>query len=78
MSLRSQIIARLDSIQDEATLKEIDSWLKAFLEADELETFDAHEIQAIQEGYEQYLSGSIISHGEAAKRFEQWLAEKEK
>jgi hypothetical protein len=77
MILKSKIIARLDKIKDEATLKEIDSWLDSFLEADETETFDNREILGVQEGYEQYLAGNLISQNEATNRFKQWLAEKE-
>jgi hypothetical protein len=78
MSLKSKILSRLDSIQDQETLKEIHDWLDAFLEADTKETFERGEIKAVQEGYEQYLAGQTISQKEASKQFEKWLEEKEK
>ncbi|MGY6744342.1 MAG: hypothetical protein ACXIUQ_16500 [Cecembia sp.] len=78
MSLKSKIISRLDTIQDQETLKEIHDWLDAFLEADTKETFESGEIKAVKEGYEQYLSGKTVSQKEASKAFEEWLAGKEK
>ncbi|EKB47819.1 hypothetical protein [Cecembia lonarensis] len=78
MSLKSKIISRLDTIQDQETLKEIHDWLDAFLEADTKETFESGEIKAVQEGYEQYLSGSTVSQKEASKVFEEWLSRKER
>ncbi len=70
MTLKSKILARLDAIQDQETLKEIYDWLEAFLEADDTETFESGEIHAVQEGYEQYLAGKTISHEEASKIFD--------
>lgn len=78
MNIKSKILSRLDTIQDQETLKEIHDWLDAFMEADTKETFESGEIKAVQEGYEQYLSGNTISQKEASKQFEKWLAEKEK
>lgn len=78
MSLKSQIISRLETIKDQETLKEINDWLDAFLAADTKETFESGEIKAVQEGYEQYLSGNTFSQEEATKQFEKWLAGKEK
>ncbi|RZS98797.1 hypothetical protein [Cecembia calidifontis] len=73
MSLKSKIISHLDTIQDQETLKQIHNWLDAFLEADTKETFESGEIKAIQEGYEQYFSGSMVSPKEASKVFEEWF-----
>ena len=78
MPLKSRILSRLDTIQDQETLKEIHDWLDAFLEADIKGTFESGEIKAVQEGYEQYLSVNTISQKEASNQFEKWLAEKEK
>jgi len=78
MSLKSEILARLETIQDQETLKEIHEWLDAFLEADTKETFESGEIKAVQEGYEQYLSGNTVSQKEASKVFEEWLSRKER
>ncbi len=78
MSQKSENIDRLNRIEDKATLSQIDSWLEAFLEEDEQETFEASKIQAVQEGYEQYLSIKVLSQEEASKRFELWPSQKEK
>ncbi|EIM74524.1 hypothetical protein A3SI_16070 [Nitritalea halalkaliphila LW7] len=78
MNIKSKIISRLETIQDQETLQEIHDWLDAFLEADTKETFESGEIKAVQEGYKQYLSGNTVSQKEASKVFEEWLAGKEK
>lgn len=49
MNIKSQILALLETIQDQETLNEIHDWLNAFLEADTKETFESGEIQAVQE-----------------------------
>ncbi len=78
MKLKSKIINKLNSIDDEKTLKEIYDSLEAYIEADNKETFESGEIQAVQEGYEQYLTGITISQEEASDRFDQWLEQKGK
>jgi hypothetical protein len=78
MQLKSRILSLLNSIKDEATLKQIHDWLEAFSAAKNKDTFESGEIQAVKEGYKQYLAGNTISHKEASNRFEKWLTQKEK
>ena len=72
MQLKAKLLHKLSAIDDEATLKEIYDWLEAYLVADSNTTFESVEIQAVTEGYQQYLSGNTISHKQAAIRFDQW------
>jgi hypothetical protein len=77
MNIKSKILARIETIQDKESLKEIHDWLDAFLEADTKETLESDEIQVVKEGFEQFLSGNSIFQKEATKQFERWLAQKE-
>ncbi|MCC5931419.1 MAG: hypothetical protein JJU28_19380 [Cyclobacteriaceae bacterium] len=77
MTMKSQILARIDSIKDENTLREIHEWLEAFL-ASESDTFEPDEINSVMEGYQAYKAGKTLSHEEASERFEKWLGEKGK
>lgn len=76
MQLKTKLLDRLNSIDDEKTLKEIYDWLEAFMDTDTKETFENGEIQAVKEGYKQYLASNTISQEEASMRFDQWLVEK--
>jgi len=78
MTLKSKIISRLNTIEDENVLKAINDWLEAFVATENKDVFEISEINAITEGYEQYLTGKTIPHKEASERFNQWLAKKGK
>ena len=78
MQLKAKILVKLNSIDDEKKLKEIYDWLEAFMDIGTRENFESGEIQAVKEGYEQYLAGNTISEEEASIRFDQWLTEKGK
>ena len=78
MQLKTKLLDKINSIDDEKTLLEIYDWLEAFMDTGTEETFENSEIQAVKEGYEQYLGGNTISHKEASIRFDQWIAKKGK
>lgn len=73
MTIKTKIIRKLNAIEDEDSLKEIHDWLEAFIQADPHESFNTGEVNAVQEGYAQYLAGKTISHSEASKQFDEWL-----
>ena len=74
MELKENVIRKIEKLDDDQLLKELDAWL-----TDETGTepkFTSKEVREVNEGYAEYLAGKTYSSTEAQQQFEKWMKEK--
>ena len=76
MTVKKQIIKKIENINNAQQLKDLNLLINAFSENYEKDTFSSDELNALREGYTQYLSGKTISHEEAKQEFNKWAVGK--
>lgn len=76
MNPKQEIIDKINRIDDPDLLLEIDRWISSILNSSAPEKFSKEEIDAVQEGYNEYRAGNVLSQEKANKLFNQWLKEK--
>ncbi len=74
MPLKEEVLKKIEKLQDDRVLKDLDSWLND--ELNESMTFTAAEIREVNEGYAEYMAGKTYTNSEAQAQFEKWLKEK--
>lgn len=72
MNTKEQIIKKINAIDDPDLLSEVEKWIHSLVDVSQEEKFSKKEIDAVEEGYEQYTAGEVFTQMQADKLFDEW------